>query len=114
MSSHADNQTEADGRKVVLVTGASSGIGAAIAARLTGEGHQVVAGARRTDRLRELAERTAKVADGSDGGLHPVRLDVTDRADVAAFVQTARDRSDGSTPWSPTPGSCRCRGWTRC
>jgi NADP-dependent 3-hydroxy acid dehydrogenase YdfG len=78
--------------KVVLVTGASSGIGAAIAARLAGEGHQVVAGARRTDRLRELAESTATLADGSGGGLHPVRLDVTDRGDVAAFVQNARDR----------------------
>ncbi|QFG20660.1 SDR family oxidoreductase [Actinomadura sp. WMMB 499] len=71
--------------KTILVTGASSGIGAAVAARLAGEGHRVVAGARRLDRLRELAERAG-------GGLHPVRLDVTDRADVEAFVRTARDR----------------------
>lgn len=79
---------EAAGRKVVLVTGASSGIGAAVAERLVGEGHQVVAGARRLDRLRTLAEDAA----GAGGGLQPVRLDVTDRADVAAFVDAARER----------------------
>ncbi|CAM03869.1 oxidoreductase, short-chain dehydrogenase/reductase family [Saccharopolyspora erythraea NRRL 2338] len=78
--------------KVVLVTGASSGIGEAIAARSAGAGHQVVAGARRTDRLRALAERTEEATAASGGGIHPVRLDVTDRDDVAAFVETARDR----------------------
>jgi NADP-dependent 3-hydroxy acid dehydrogenase YdfG len=80
------------GRKVVLVTGASSGIGAAVAARLATEGHQVVAGARRTDRLRALEESTAEAAGRFGGGLEPVRLDVTDRADVAAFVRSARER----------------------
>ncbi|MBD0420073.1 SDR family oxidoreductase [Streptomyces sp. TRM S81-3] len=79
-------------RKVVLVTGASSGIGEAVAARLVREGHHVVAGARRTDRLEALAERTAQAAARSGGSLHPVRLDVTDRAGVGAFVTDARDR----------------------
>ncbi|MFB9904322.1 SDR family oxidoreductase [Allokutzneria oryzae] len=79
--------------KVVLVTGASSGIGEAVAARLVHEGHHVVAGARRTDRLQALAERTADAAARSGGSFHPVRLDVTDRADVDAFVKLARDRT---------------------
>ncbi|MEV5711045.1 SDR family oxidoreductase [Actinoallomurus sp. NPDC052274] len=78
--------------KVVLVTGASSGIGEAIAARLVREGHHVVAGARRVDRLRELAERTAQEAAPAGGGLYPVPLDVTDRTSFGAFVEFARDR----------------------
>ncbi|WP_422743007.1 SDR family oxidoreductase [Mycobacterium sp. WMMD1722] len=68
--------------KIVLVTGASSGIGAAVALRLAADGHQVVAGARREDRLAELVRR-------SDGHVEVRRLDVTDRADVAAFVDAA-------------------------
>jgi len=80
-------------RKVVLVTGASSGIGEAVATRLAHEGHHVVAGARRIDRLRTLADRTAEAAARSGGGLHPVRLDVTDRESVDAFVEEARGRT---------------------
>ncbi len=72
--------------KIILVTGASSGIGAAVAAHLAQEGHHVVAGARREDRLRELADSTADLTEGS---VSVRRLDVTDRADVAAFVDAA-------------------------
>ncbi|MFI5781693.1 SDR family oxidoreductase [Nocardia sp. NPDC051570] len=79
--------------KTVLVTGASSGIGAAVAARLIGEGHHVIAGARRLDRLHALAEHTAAAAAESGGSLHPVRLDVTDRAQVEEFVALARERT---------------------
>lgn len=65
--------------KIVLVTGATSGIGAAVARRLAARGHQVLAGARREDRLAELAGDNIAVR----------RLDVTDRADVASFVDWA-------------------------
>lgn len=76
-----------DSSKVVLVTGASSGIGEAIAERLAVAGHSVVAGARRGDRLDALADRV-RTAGGS---IDTRRLDVTDRADVARFVAGALD-----------------------
>jgi NADP-dependent 3-hydroxy acid dehydrogenase YdfG len=75
--------------KIVLVTGASSGIGEAVAAHLAGAGHHVVAGARREDRLTALAERVAADAERSGGSLDVRRLDVTDRASVASFVDDA-------------------------
>lgn len=71
--------------KIILVTGASSGIGEAVAAHLAAEGHHVVAGARREERLAGLAER---VRDAG-GSIDVRRVDVTDRADVAAFVDAA-------------------------
>ena len=61
---------------VAVVTGASSGIGAATAARLAAEGFDVVIGARRLDRLREVAEPI---------GARAIALDVTDDDSVAAF-----------------------------
>jgi NADP-dependent 3-hydroxy acid dehydrogenase YdfG len=74
--------------KIVLITGASSGIGQATALRLAGEGHHVVIGARREDRLTEVADKIR--AEG--GSVDTRRLDVTDRADVAAFVDGAVER----------------------
>jgi NADP-dependent 3-hydroxy acid dehydrogenase YdfG len=73
--------------KVVLITGASSGIGAGIARELGGAGAKLVLGARRTDRLQALAEEIR-----SKGGEVLIqRLDVTDRASVAAFADAARE-----------------------
>ncbi|MFO7309988.1 MAG: SDR family oxidoreductase [Pseudomonadota bacterium] len=73
--------------KVVLITGASSGIGAGIARELGKAGAKLVLGARRTDRLQALAEEIR-----SQGGEALTRrLDVTERADVSAFAETARE-----------------------
>ncbi|MGW6793957.1 SDR family oxidoreductase [Streptomyces chartreusis] len=74
--------------KIILVTGASSGIGGAVAARLAAGGHHVVAGARREDRLADLADLAGRVRDAG-GSIDVRRLDVTDRANVAAFVDPA-------------------------
>ncbi len=72
--------------KVVLITGASSGIGAAIARELGAAGAKIMLGARRTDRLEALAEEIRE----KGGEAMTRRLDVTDRADVAAFAEAAR------------------------
>lgn len=72
--------------KVILITGASSGIGAGIARELGASGAKVVLGARRTDRLDRLAEEIR--AKGGEAMAR--RLDVTDRADFAAFAEAAR------------------------
>ncbi len=64
-------------RKIAAVTGASSGIGAATARALAAAGFELVLGARRPERLREVAEPL---------GGRALELDVTDAASVEAFA----------------------------
>ncbi|MGQ0431649.1 MAG: SDR family oxidoreductase [Microthrixaceae bacterium] len=78
-------------RRAAVVTGASSGIGAAVAVALAAAGHPVVLGARRVDRLEEMADKIR--ADGGEALALP--LDLTDDASIDAF---ARDADAGLGP----------------
>lgn len=74
-------------RRPAVVTGASSGIGAATAAALAAAGHPVVLAARRIDRLEDLAAKL--VAEGGEAVALP--LDLADTASIDAFAEAARD-----------------------
>jgi NADP-dependent 3-hydroxy acid dehydrogenase YdfG len=71
--------------KVVVITGASSGLGEATARHLAARGAAVVLGARRTDKL----EQVAAAIRAAGGRAEVVQTDVTSRAQVQALVDTA-------------------------
>jgi 3-oxoacyl-[acyl-carrier protein] reductase len=71
--------------KTVIVTGASSGLGAHITRRLVGEGARVVATARRVDRLEDLAESLA----AAPGTCIVMQADVTRAEDAERMVEKA-------------------------
>ena len=71
--------------KVVVITGASSGIGAATASLLAGRGAKVVLGARRTEHLERLARRIEQAG----GEAAYLQTNVKRREDLVALVETA-------------------------
>ena len=73
---------------VVVVTGASSGIGEATAERFARAGSRVVLAARRLERLEAIAERIRL----RGGDALALRCDVTEHADLEALADTVRER----------------------
>ena len=76
--------------KVVVITGASSGVGESTARLLAGKGANVVLGARRTDRI----DAVVKDITTKGGSALGVTTDVTKRGDVEALVRRAMDKHD--------------------
>lgn len=74
--------------KVVAVTGASGGIGAAIAEHLAARGAHVVLGARREEALADVVGRI----EAAGGSASAVAVDVRRRADLVHLVSAARER----------------------
>lgn len=68
-------------QKVILITGASSGIGYDTATRLAKQGHKVYGAARRIDKMQPLKEL----------GVTPIKMDVTDDASMIAGVNAVME-----------------------
>jgi len=103
--------------KVILITGASSGIGEATARALARQGHRVLLGARRTERLAQIAADIRWAGDSAEYRA----LDVTQGEDVKAFVAFAQERfgrvdvifnNAGVMPVSPM-SALRTEEWDR-
>jgi NADP-dependent 3-hydroxy acid dehydrogenase YdfG len=74
--------------KVIVITGASSGIGEATAKLLAANGAKVVLGARRTDKLEQIVKEIR-----TSGGIAEFKVvDVTDLKDMKAFIHFAKDK----------------------
>jgi NAD(P)-dependent dehydrogenase (short-subunit alcohol dehydrogenase family) len=92
--------------KVIVITGASSGIGAALALKLATEGYRLVLAARRGPELRRIAEEAE--AQGSPGAV-VVEADMTRREDVNRLRDMALKRFGYFDVWVNNAG----RGITR-
>lgn len=81
----SDNTGDNIAGKIVVITGASSGLGEATARRLSAHGASVVLGARRADRLQALADEL----NNNGGKAIALTTDVTDHTQVKHLVDTA-------------------------
>lgn len=72
-------------KKVILITGASSGIGKATAKKLLQEGHTVYTAARRIEKMQDLQEM----------GAHPIKMDITVEEDIQKVVNTITEAHGG-------------------
>ncbi|WP_201773102.1 SDR family oxidoreductase [Gemmatirosa kalamazoonensis] len=92
--------------KVIVITGASGGIGAAVARRLGADGHRLVLGARRVAELERVA---AEARSRGAPDARAVATDVTRRDDVLRLRDAALDAFGGFDVWINNAG----RGITR-
>src|SRR5215468_10430670 len=73
-------------RRTALITGASSGLGAAVALEMAAQGWKIAIGARREDRLAQTAEQAR---ERGAVAVHAGPLDVTDDASVERFFEAS-------------------------
>jgi len=83
--------------KIVVITGASSGIGAALSRQLASQGHQLVIAARRENELKQVAAQTESRAI-------PVVTDVTRRADLENLRDFALKKHSHIDVWVNNAG----------
>jgi len=96
--------------KVVIITGASSGIGEATAVMLAERGAKVVLGARGLNRLEALARRIAKAG----GEVAYAQTDVRRREDLTSLVKLALDRYGQLDVLINNAGIGPISPWTTC
>lgn len=93
---------------VVVLTGASSGIGAATARLLGAHGYDLVLAARRIERLHALAQEI-----GDRAQVLPVRADLADPQDVDALISTVLKQFDRVDVWINNAGIGEPRHWLK-